>query len=173
MHDPVWSLSPGKVPTFETYNAFGTMLLHNSRADADGRFFATEWLMVILPVAPLRRYWVRQGAVHESSGFLSTSTTTEYEIFGRSALRAVEIVRTYLYFWLVLPAVFLGPILYGVLWSPSRTNDTDFYMLGYMFLSVGLTFLVLTLLFLYRTFWRPVREAHWVALVDRPDSDQQ
>lgn len=161
MPDPVWPIPPDKVPTtFATYDAFGTTLLHNSRPDGGGRFFATQWFMIILPVAPMARYWVRQGATYQSG---PGTETTEYEISARSRLRAIEIVRTYLYFWLIVPASFLGPITYGVYWSPSRTNNTEtMYMFGCMLVSVALLLLVLGLLLLYRMYWRPVREARWV-----------
>ncbi|MGW4430432.1 hypothetical protein [Streptomyces tendae] len=70
-----------------TYNAIGTMLLHNSRADESGGFFATCWFMVILPVVPLRRYYVRQAGYGDESGLFSVKTTTNYEIVGRSRVR--------------------------------------------------------------------------------------
>jgi hypothetical protein len=150
---------PDERPSLGTTNAMGTMLLHNSRPDDSGRFFATRWLMIILPVAPLGRYYVRQGKITDEGGFSSIHTTTEYEIFGRSPLRSIEVVRTYLYFWLVIPAAFLGPIGASIAWEDDASND-DAELWG-MFVSAALTLLLLGLLFLYRTFWRPVREARW------------
>lgn len=159
MSDPVYPLPADKRPSLGTVNALGTMLLHNSRPDGSGGFFATQWLMIILPVAPLGRYYVRQGKTTDEGGLFSTRTTTEYEILGRSRLRATEIIRTYLYFWLALPAVFLGPILASI----ALDNDPSSEMAQFwgMLVSVALTLLLLSLLFLHRTYWRAVREARW------------
>lgn len=160
MPDPVYPLPPDKRPSLGTANAMGTMLLHNSRPDGSGRFFATQWLMILLPVAPLGRYYVRQGKITDQSGILSTHITTEYEIVGRSPLRAIEIIRTYLYFWLALPAVFVGPILASIALDNNPSNE-DAQFWG-MLVSVTLTLLLLGLLLLHRLYWRPVREARWV-----------
>ncbi|MDG9702904.1 hypothetical protein [Streptomyces sp. DH37] len=71
------------------------------------------------------------------------------------------VVRTYLYFWLVIPAAFLGPIGASIAWDGDASND-DAELWG-MLVAAALTLLLLGLLFLYRTFWRPVREARWVS----------
>lgn len=156
MPDPVYPLPPdARPPSLGTYNALGTMLLYNSRPDETGCFFATQWLMIILPVAPLRRYYVREGRTTiEGSG-----STTEYEIHGTSRIRAIEVIRAYLFFWILLPAALIGPILVAMAHDDDPAGD-DVMFVG-MFVSVGLILLLLTLLLLHRMFWRPVRTAHW------------
>ncbi|MGW0602058.1 hypothetical protein ACWD11_33730 [Streptomyces sp. NPDC002776] len=138
-----------------TYNAIGMMLLHNSRADGSGGFLATCWFMVILPVVPLSRYYVRQTGYSDQSGLFSTRTTTSYDIVGRSRVRWIEVVRTYLVWWIVMPAAFVGPIVVAV-----GQEDENAGLYG-MFVSVGLVFLLLTLVFFYGKYWRPVREVRW------------
>ncbi|GAA2251260.1 hypothetical protein GCM10010415_08560 [Streptomyces atrovirens] len=162
MPDPVYPLpSDARPPSLGTHSAMGTMLLHNSRADDSGCFFATQWLMIILPVVPLRRYYVRQGRITIEG----SSTTTEYEIVGRSRIRAVEVIRTYLFFWVAVPAAVLGPVLASIAWDDDPSGD-DAQLVG-MFVAVGLLLLLLSLLFLHRTFWRPVRSARWTTAPPR------
>lgn len=93
-------------------------------------------------------------------GFSSIHATTEYEFIGRSRLRLVEVIRTYLYFWIAIPAAFLGPIGASIAWDNDTSND-DAQFYG-MLVSVALLCLLLVLLFLHRTYWRPVRRAHWI-----------
>ncbi|MEU9189739.1 hypothetical protein AB0D14_35400 [Streptomyces sp. NPDC048484] len=161
MPDPVYPLPSGDgPPSLGTYNAMGTTLLHNSRPDASGCFFATCWIVFILPVVPLGRYYVRQGKITDESGFSSVRTTTEYEFVGSSRLRSVEVIRTYLYFWIAVPAAFLGPIIASIAWDNNTSNDNaQFYG---MLVSVASLCLLLLLLFLHRTRWRPVRRARWI-----------
>ncbi|WP_053198560.1 hypothetical protein [Streptomyces viridochromogenes] len=72
----------------------------------------------------------------------------------------VEVIRTYLYFWIAVPASFLGPIIASIAWENNEPND-DAQFYG-MLVSVALLCLLLVLLFLHRTYWRPVRRARWI-----------
>lgn len=156
MADSLYPLAPDEdLPALETYNAIGTMLLHNSRADESGGFFATCWFMVILPVIPLGRYYVRQTGYRDESGFFSTKTTTSYEIIGRSQVRWIEVVRTYVAWWIVMPTALVGPIFAAAGWE-----DQNAELYG-MFISVGLILLLITLFLFYARYWRPVREVRW------------
>ncbi|MFI6938639.1 hypothetical protein ACIBI4_05170 [Streptomyces sp. NPDC050418] len=157
MADSLYPLAPDEeLPTLESHNALGTMLLHNSRADESGAFFATCWFMVILPVFPLGRYYVRRTGYRDESGLFSVRTTTGYEIVGRSRIRGIEVVRTYLLWWLLLPAAIAGPnIAAAVAWEGENAG------LHGMLLSVGLLVVLLILWFLYGMYWRPVRQVRW------------
>ncbi len=157
MADPLYPLAPDEeLPAWETHNAIGTMLLHNSRADESGGFFATCWFMVILPVVPLGRYYVRQTGFSDRSGLFSIRTTTGYEVIGRSRVRGIEVVRTYLVWWIVMPAALVGPnVAAAVAWEGENAG------LHGMLLSTGLVLLLLALWFLHRTYWRPVRAFRW------------
>ncbi|WP_328563769.1 hypothetical protein [Streptomyces coelicoflavus] len=154
MADPLYPLAPDEdLPELGTYNAIGTMLLRNSRADASGGFFATCWFMLILPVVPLGRYYVRQTGFSDESGLVSIRTTTSYEIVGRSRVRWTEVVRTCLFWWIVTPAAFLVPSIFAAVgWE-----DDNAGLYG-MSVSVGLVSLLFTLLFFYGKYWRRVSE---------------
>ncbi|MGW3865203.1 hypothetical protein ACWEDZ_27510 [Streptomyces sp. NPDC005047] len=136
------------------------MLLHNSRPDAGGRFFATAWLVILFPVLPRGRYYVRQGATSESPALGGTVHRTRYEFFGRSSVRMSEVVRCYVFGWLVLPVFFLLPAV-AVLWW--LTNGSGWSSVLWGFFAVAVWGTLGTLLFIqYTRRWRPVREAHWV-----------
>lgn len=156
MADLLYPLLPDEdLPELSTYNALGTMLLHNSHVDEKGGSFATCWFMVILPVVPIGRYYVRQTGYADDSGLFSTRTTTRYEIAGRTRVRGIEVILTYLAWWIVVPVAFLGPIIYAV--GREEENAPLYGML----VSVGLFFLLIVLFALYARRWRPVREFRW------------
>ncbi|AZM59266.1 MULTISPECIES: hypothetical protein [unclassified Streptomyces] len=166
MPDPVYPLPPDvRPPSLGTYNALGTMLLYNSRPDDTGRFFATQWLMILLPIVPLRRYYVREGKITQQGD----GSTIEYRIYGTSRIRAIEVIRAYVYFWILLPSALIVPILVAMAHDHDPAGD-DVMFVG-MFVSVGLILLLLTLLFLHRTFWRPVRPAQWIG-PPSPDEEE-
>ncbi|MFI9818975.1 hypothetical protein ACIHFC_00625 [Streptomyces sp. NPDC052013] len=154
MADPVYPLAPDEeLPDFETYKAIGTMLLHNSRADESGRFFATCWFMVLLPIFPISRYYVRQTGFREEGNRMITT----YEVLGRSRIRWIEIVRTYLAWWVVIPVTFFGPVAMIVV-REMEGDDPGFFAVC---LAAVPLLLILTLFVIYKLYWRPVREARW------------
>ena len=156
MSDPVYPLRPGEPPELYTYGGMGWRLLHNTRPDADGRLFATRWLIVLLPIVPLGRYHVRRGRI-SSTG---REFTIEYRFFGRSPLRPVEVIRTYVYFWVVVPVLFLGPIFVGAFRYARYSEDPDAVMVPFAGLSLLLSAVQVAVFLLYRWRWRPVRAAH-------------
>jgi hypothetical protein len=111
MPDDVWPVGSAKTPTLVTYKGIGTVLTQNTRPDADGCFFATNWLVVLLPIAPLARYHARRGRTTTRTAGSDRWTTTEYTLLGRSRVRVWEVLRVYALCWLVAPAAFIGPIV--------------------------------------------------------------
>ncbi|WP_240522035.1 hypothetical protein [Amycolatopsis vastitatis] len=108
MSDIVWSLSPAeqaRARNFQAVNGIGRVLLGPTARDASGMHFKTAWISILLPLFPIARYYLQE------VGSLSTgmSTTTRYTIVGRSRIVGAEVVRTYLYCWLVAPLVGAGP----------------------------------------------------------------
>lgn len=160
MSDPVWPVPSDRVPTFQTFNAIGTVLMRNTRPDSNGRYFATQWFVLLLPIAPVARYYLRQGETVMHPG----GHTIRYEIYGRSRLRLSEIIRAYLYWWAIPPLVGT-PIYYAAIWESMATSETDepSYMVTGMFVSIGLLGLWLAGLWIYHRLFRPVRRAVMVA----------
>ena len=111
----VWPMPPGKrIRPLRTINGIGAGLYSWSLPDADGRQFATRWLCAFgMPLLPTGRYYVTKGATQHTYQRQSTS----YQIHGRSHLRAREILRTYAYFWLLVPGAFLIPLILFVIFA--------------------------------------------------------
>ncbi len=104
-------------PRLGTVNGFGRTMLGKTRPDAQGACFATHWFtMLMLPIRPLGRYYVKEGETVDVSGRHGSSTsTTQYVFLGRAELRMSEVIRTYLFCWLVAPLVIAGPVtLFGI-----------------------------------------------------------
>jgi hypothetical protein len=148
-----------ELPLLGTFMGIGETLFRNSAPDASGRFFATSWFTLILPLVPLGRYYVSQGATETSyTPMVGSQVTTHYRFYGRSRLRPVEVIRTFLYCW-GLAAGLLGPL---VIFSmdpsspdvfPPFRDMTDMFVVGAM---------VVVVLLAGRLIWSPVREAHFV-----------
>jgi hypothetical protein len=106
--DIVWSLSPveqARARSFQSVNGIGRVLLGPTVRDASGMHFKTAWISILLPLIPVARYYLQE----VSSLSTGVSTTTRYHIIGRSRLIGAEVVRTYLYCWLVAPLIGAGP----------------------------------------------------------------
>jgi hypothetical protein len=78
MTDPVWPVQSDEWPTWRSSGLKGIMLMRNTRPGEERRFFATAWIMWILPIAPVVRYWLREGATTSKWD----SETTRFEVFG-------------------------------------------------------------------------------------------
>lgn len=158
MTDPVWPLPADEEPGWGMHSGCGTWLMHNTRPDADGRFFATAWLLILVPIAPLARYWVRQGKTESNA----EQDTIHYEVFGGSRVRVVETLKTYLHFAVTL-ALGFAPVWVGVELSEGYAVDPLWLELGVVVAPVILIGLYITAwALLYRRRWRPVRGARMV-----------
>lgn len=135
----------------------GFMLLCNTRPDDAGRFFATRWFMLLLPIVPLGRYHVRRLGQHDIGGVASVGTVTQYQVLGRSRLRLPEILRTYLMFWIVMPAMFVGPIVLGVVLDDDPSGELMLMLGGGV--SILMVGVFLAGFMVWRERLRPVRHA--------------
>ncbi|MER6144249.1 hypothetical protein ABT174_30120 [Streptomyces sparsogenes] len=164
MTDDVWPIGQGESPRLGSFNGIGFGLKGFTRVDENGRCFATRWFMVVhLPVAPLRRYYLTEGKVtHELS-----RTTTRYVLHGRSRLRADEILRTYAFCWLLCPVV-LGLPLLPLLRYANQDAPSLWVLVGGFLGCVAAGSVVLAVLHTaYRRRWAPLRTPRWVT--ERPD----
>jgi hypothetical protein len=161
MPDDVWPVRHGEVRALSSFNGIGFTLRGFTRTDPSGRCFATRWLVVLLlPVVPLQRYYVTQGATTPTA----PGWSTHYRFHGRSRLRAGEILRTYVFCWLVAPAIVLVPIILWLTHADQIADATSFWLvLGvFIVLVLGGVALVVWLVSVYRQRWAPLRTVRWV-----------
>ncbi|BCB75761.1 hypothetical protein GCM10022251_26430 [Phytohabitans flavus] len=163
MPDAVW-LTAHPRPT-SSRNGFGRELKGFTRPDATGRRFATCWFVAFgLPIVPLSRCYLSEDRPRETW----LGATARYRIEGESRLRAAEVLRTYAFGWLLVPAVLIAPALV-LLSQADRVIDDEGSDVAKLSL-VGAFLLVLlgsilalgVLRGLYRQRWAPVREVVWV-----------
>ncbi|MFE7531209.1 hypothetical protein ACFU7Y_36690 [Kitasatospora sp. NPDC057542] len=151
-------------PRLGTFNGFGRTMLGKTRVDAAGACFATRWFtMLMLPIRPLGRYYVKEGETVSVSGRAGASTdTTEYVFLGEAELRASEVIRTYLFCWVVVPLVVAGPVtLFGINADAfSRAHPVWFLVLLLGLPVVGIIALA-WLLVLNEKFLAPLRVPEW------------
>ena len=81
-----------------TITGFGTTLLGISRMDEDAIATATAWLTALwLPIVPLKRYRVQ------------FREDDRYTVLDEMPVDRGEVLRTYLFGWLVFPLPIVGP----------------------------------------------------------------
>ncbi|WP_432946141.1 hypothetical protein ACQPXM_07445 [Kribbella sp. CA-253562] len=162
MADEVWPLEPDERVRLSSFNGIGFDLKGFTRKDPTGRCFATRYFtFVYLPVVPLDRFYLEEGPIQYQDLGLSSNTLTRYRITGWSRLRVGEILRTYLFSWIIGPGVVLVPIL---LWLGQADQLSDRIGIGWViggFVAwllgsiIGLAFLHTA----YRERWAPLRQA--------------
>jgi hypothetical protein len=159
--DDVWPLGPGEPGPLGSFNGIGFTMRGFTRTDTSGRCFATRWfVMFLLPVIPLARYYVTEGATTPTAA----SWTTRYQLHGRSRLRAGEVLRTYVFCWLVAPGIVLVPIILWLTHADQIADATSFWVVLVVFLVLvlGGVALVVTLISVYRRRWAPLRTVRWL-----------
>jgi hypothetical protein len=176
MADAVWRTSQPR-PT-ASRNGFGRELMGFTRPNESGGRFATCWLVAFgLPIVPLSRCYVKQEPAPTSPvrGFRLRGDTT-YQIEGVSRRRASEILRTYAFCWLLVPAVVVVPVLALLSHADRIVDRGEDGATGRKVVLVGAFLLLLTgsilalqgALVLYRRRWAPVRSVEWVDPPDPP-----
>ncbi|MFE7464553.1 hypothetical protein ACFU6R_10645 [Streptomyces sp. NPDC057499] len=122
-------------PRLGTFNGFGRTMLGKTKPDAAGACFATRWFtMLMLPIRPLGRYYIKEGeTVSASAGRGASTSTTEYVFLGEADLRASEVIQTYLFFWIVIPLVVAGPVTVFGLNSDAYSREHPLLFLVLLF----------------------------------------
>lgn len=109
----------------------GTAYRGFSRRRPDGTHDATEWAVLFhLPIVPRRRHTLVVGPTTGQYAAGGLTYTTRYRLVRQTPLRPVEILATYLTWWILVPGLALAPLLLLTA-SGSRAADD--------FLPVGLT----------------------------------
>jgi hypothetical protein len=166
MADEVWPLRPDERVRLSSFNGIGFGLKGFTRKDATGRYFATRYFTVVyLPLVPVDRFYLTETSTDYQNYDVGSSTITRYQIAGRSRLRFGEILRTYLFNWIIGPGIVLAPIL---LWLGHADELSD--SIGIIWVLVGfigwLLGSIIGLAFLFvvdRERWAPLRQAEFVA----------
>lgn len=88
-------------------NGIGTWLLGVEKTDQPGIYTATNWITVLfLPLIPLARHRIKPTRMQR--GHMS------YEILSKEKLNALEVLRTYLFGWILIPLLGFAPIVLAV-----------------------------------------------------------
>jgi hypothetical protein len=93
-----------------TYNGVGRTLLGFTRPDRAGGRYATVWEVAFgMPLFPLGRFYLFGGStsLHTSNVF---SIKTNYRFVGKTRIKLTEVLRTYVWGWLMCPAATALPI---------------------------------------------------------------
>ncbi|MFJ7493044.1 hypothetical protein ACIQZB_17665 [Streptomyces sp. NPDC097727] len=152
-------------PRLGTFNGFGRTMLGKTRPDAEGACFATHWFtMVMLPIRPLGRYYVKEGETVEVPGGRGASTsTTQYLFLGEAELRMSEVIRTYLFCWVVVPLVVAGPVtLFGLNGDAFSRSHPILFLVLLIVIPIVCLIVLAWIVLLKDKFLTPVRVPEWV-----------
>jgi len=90
------------------YRSFG-------RPEGEGWMTATIWLtFVYLPLLPLRRERVRLLRDEYSSWGVQASASQQFQIAGNSPISFLDVVKTYVFGWVLFPVLLVWPIILAV-----------------------------------------------------------
>lgn len=167
---PVWTLNDedrAQLDKLGTFNGFGVQLLGGSRTDDTGRRFMTAWFMLSLPLIPLGRYYVRKGATTFDGNMAYSVERTDYTFSGVARLRLLDVVRTYLVFWLIGPATVLLPWIWIIGKFSEIPSDTSAWLFFLALAGVALAPVALVIglvwcITLYQKHWAPLYEVRFV-----------
>lgn len=110
-------------------NGIGLTFLSVSAPDENGISFSTTWFtFAYLPIFPIRRKRVRF-LPHTGSGF-------SYEFISDEKLSLIEILKTYLFGWLLFPLLLIFPAIFAHKSIWQMLNLPESIHIGYIIFSV-------------------------------------
>ncbi len=127
-------------PTIISFNGTGIKFLGYSALDEKEHCTATSWIVFLwFPIYPLRRYKLEMKAGDEGRMFAVIDQTPKEN---------KEIVQTYLWGWLLVPLVVLGPLVTLAFLTETKVVNTDSGLFSKL-LGTGLGWTVISILLLY------------------------
>ena len=94
-----------------TIYGFGSRIVGRTPRDGDGLQFGTLWAFAFgLPIYPRCRLLFSTGHSEASVEGAIVVQHTDYHVAGATPLVPVELVKTCLYRWLLVPLLLLGPV---------------------------------------------------------------
>jgi len=103
-----------------TVNATGIRYLAIGKPDEQGRLYATRWFVFFqLPIFPLTRDLIRPLSNPVDGG------NFQYELFSEGPPRLSEVLRTYLFGWILFPCLLLGPLAFAILVALPATGVAE------------------------------------------------
>ena len=113
---PLETLEYARMRSIGTIYGFGSKIIGRTPRNAEGLQFGTLWAFAFgLPLYPRCRLLFSTGHSESSVSGAVVVQHTDYHVAGATPFVPVELVKTYLYRWLLVPLVLLGPVALYVL----------------------------------------------------------
>lgn len=107
-----------------TINGVGTRYLGYSKAPEKECYWVTEWFTVLFfPIIPLNRYKLKISIVNDEA---------KYEFKEQSPLARKEVISTYLWCWLVMLFLLIGPLVITAILTETQMVDTHSTLFSYL-----------------------------------------
>jgi len=108
---PLETVEYARMRSIGTIYGFGTRIVGRTPRDAEGLQFGTLWVFAFgLPILPRCRLLFSTGTSEESVEGVIVMQHTDYHVAGATPFVPLELVKTCLYRWLLVPLVLLGPV---------------------------------------------------------------
>lgn len=87
-----------------TFNGIGTKFNGISEIDNEGKITATCWVVFLyFPIFPLWKAKLKRE--------ITKSNEFKYQIIEKQSLQSKEILKTYLFGWIITPLIWFGPLI--------------------------------------------------------------
>ncbi len=107
-----------------TINGVGTRYLGYSKATENECYWLTEWFTVLFfPIIPLNRYKFKISIVNDEP---------KYEFKEQSSLVRREVISTYLWCWVAMLLLLIGPMVITAVLTETKTVDTHSTLFSYL-----------------------------------------
>lgn len=108
---PLGALEYARIRSIGTIYGFGTRIVGRTPRDAEGLQFGTLWVFAFgLPILPRCRLLFSVGQSEEDVSGTVVVQHTDYHVAGATPFVTSELVKTYVYRWLLVPLLLLGPV---------------------------------------------------------------
>jgi hypothetical protein len=109
---PLGTLEYARMRSIGTIYGFGSRIVGRTPRGTDGLQFGTLWVFAFgLPIYPRCRLLFSTGESEESVEGVVVVQHTDYHVAGATPLVPIELVKTCVYRWLLVPLVLLGPVV--------------------------------------------------------------
>lgn len=126
-----------------TWNGIGTKFLGFTPRLHDGSHYATKWFVYVhMPIIPLRRYRLTIGESSYARRSNGSVETTQYGLHAISRPKVLEVLATYLAWWIVGPALIALPYLSFTLFPHHGVWVGILLIAGIIWLGVGPALLI-------------------------------
>ena len=108
---PLEAFEYDRMRSIGTIYGFGTRIIGRTPPDPEGLQFGTLWVFILgLPIVPRCRLRFSTGRSEAAVSGAVVVQHTDYHVAGATPFVPLEIAKSYVYRWILVPLLLLGPV---------------------------------------------------------------